>query len=85
MRIDVTQDDIDKGLRNNCTLCPVALAIRRAIPGSDPWVDDHDISFPSRRMAPIDTPSSSVMEFMHTFDLGDFVAPFSFALDIPGT
>ena len=33
MRIEVTQEDIDAGEADNCTECPVALAIRRACSG----------------------------------------------------
>ena len=32
MKFRVTQEDIQKGCRNNCIACPVALAIRRTYP-----------------------------------------------------
>lgn len=32
MRIEVIEEDIKKGVPKNTTLCPVALAIKRAIP-----------------------------------------------------
>ena len=28
--VEVTQEDIDKGERDHCTLCPIALALHRA-------------------------------------------------------
>lgn len=31
MTINVTQEDINKGVRNSCTKCPVALAVHRAL------------------------------------------------------
>jgi hypothetical protein len=31
LRVDVTEDDIISGVQNHCYLCPVAIAIRRAL------------------------------------------------------
>ena len=79
MKIDVTQEDIDRGVKGACTQCPVALALARAFP--DVYVDvattqllvgDEFIRAPS-----------VVSIFIEDFDDGEPVQPFSFDLDLP--
>jgi len=80
MKIEVTQEHINKGKRKNCYRCPVALAIESAIP--DSWVSvgwqtitvDKDQQYATQR-----TPTA-VTEFINKFDRRKKVEPFEFVL-----
>jgi hypothetical protein len=89
MTITVTQEDIDNGERWDCALCPVALALKRAI-GKPVSVNadggltvvDYDLasdlaSFTSYSPV-IASHQDSVTEFIRKFDEGDDVEPFTF-------
>jgi len=39
--VNVTQDDIDNGVRVCCHFCPIALAISRSFPGEEIYVTRH--------------------------------------------
>jgi hypothetical protein len=75
--IQVTQDDIDNGVRCSVKRCPVALACLRTIGKNysqiweEYWPDFHD---PSKNIP------SSVLIFVRAFDSGNIVQPFSFVL-----
>lgn len=75
MRIDVTQEDIDSGLRYNSIQCPIARAMYRA--GlTDVYVYRHRI-----RADDIEyRPDERVATFIFQFDGGLSVQPFSFIL-----
>ncbi len=78
MRIEVTQNDIDRG-RPRCNYgCPVALALRRTLGSQRAWkVTEQRIENPDggRIVAP-----SEVRQFVIFFDHGACVAPFAFEL-----
>lgn len=80
MKISVTQEDIDKGERNECRRCPVALALARA--GFSGWeVDAGTIFLPHSTAEPIRTPVE-VTRFVLDFDEGLPVFPFTFELPV---
>ncbi len=78
--VEVTAEDIAKGQPRRCSLCPVALALRRAtgkewIVGTwmRPWTATDAIETPAEALA-----------FIEAFDgLLEEVAPFSFTLAVP--
>lgn len=76
MKIQVTQEDIDKGIQLDCTDCPIAVAIRRitSLPGIE--VDDSHIEIDHKEYH---TPDE-VIEFICVFDAGLTVQPFEFDL-----
>ena len=80
MRIEVTQEDIDKGVKENCVKCPVALSLRRLFPGE--WEVDvgDDAIYAGGNWY---TPPDEAQEFIAKFDAGEPVAPFSFDVDLP--
>lgn len=85
MRIEVTQDDIDQGVRCDGNACAVAVAIGRAIgTGIDaPWyghisVCDDEIAIGSERFFV----PTEVRQFIGWFDKGHVVNPFAFDLPI---
>jgi hypothetical protein len=89
--VTVTQKDINIGTPLMCYLCPVALAISRAVGGrrvrvknpyrwgfSDgPFGDKRD-NEPDARALPL-----IARTFIEAFDLGKPVGPFSFELEVP--
>lgn len=85
MKISVTEECITCGLREDCTACPVALAIARVIlPGATvsvflDTIEFHRVEYPSVELP---TPPE-VHSFVATFDAGEPVVPFDFEIDIP--
>ena len=79
MLIEVTQEDIDHGIRNDCTECPVALAIKRA---SGNWFGVivlvlNGICVRGRTYR---TPRQ-VAQFIQAYDRGESVGPITFTLE----
>lgn len=84
MTIHVTQDDIDNGVACNTGLCPIAHAIRRAVPGSYWYVGSVEVfhrDLNGCRCDEMDLPVPAC-EFISAFDEGRPVNPFSFELEI---
>ncbi len=79
--IEVTQDDIDKGIRNSDTSCPIAKAVRRATGNKKPnaiSIVRHKI-----RVGDSEAPTTkTIKDFIEKFDsVGrKAVKPFSFVL-----
>lgn len=86
MRIDVTQEDIDKGQQSACYFCPIARAMNRASRDGTTWAvfpascraDSTDRVGERRLVLP-----PAAREFIRAFDAREPVSPFSFDLDIP--
>lgn len=70
MRIKVTQEHIDSGIRRSCESCPIALATGAS------HVSYFDIVLNSKMY---ETPVAA-RRFMGNFDLGRPVTPFEFEL-----
>jgi hypothetical protein len=81
-KIRVTQDDIDAGVRYNCTFCPVAIALMRA-GYDDPEVHSTGhFTFLDGSTSKLYLMADEVIQpFIEAFDDGDFVAPFSFTIE----
>jgi hypothetical protein len=78
--INVTQEHIDKGLRRQCSKCPVALAIKDVCK-PETYVNVSSVIYVGGKFskaAPLD-----VERFIGRFDGSFSVEPFSFDLDIP--
>lgn len=82
--IKVIQEDIDKGVAEDCERCPIAIAIERAMPGFSAdvaanWTVVQDQSIVHRYRTP-----AGARHFIRKFDtLGaTFVRPFEFELPI---
>lgn len=81
--IHITQEDIDKGERGSCVMCPLARALRRCLKPKSPR------SFPGVLVGaprpgyigtwggPFKMPEK-VAQFVRDFDAGKPVEPFSF-------
>src|SRR5690348_452339 len=82
-QIEVTQEDIDKGLKGNCSACPIALAVNRTIPGANSTVSDmfNHVYCPGVSRKNADTPDDAAW-FISDFDDGKPVEPFSFTLTL---
>lgn len=76
MKINVTQRDIEKGLREDPNSCPVARAIKRR-GFEDVSVKTQVIWIGCRKY----NPPEIVEDFIERFDKGDTVQPFKFELD----
>ena len=87
MKIEVTQDLIDKGVKGDCSACPVALAfllhpeVGRVAIG--PGTLDIDLNVPPFVWSTEELPSK-VDDWMADFDMGGQVEPFSFEIEVPG-
>jgi hypothetical protein len=80
-KIQLLQDDIDKGLPARSAFCPVARAIRRACPK----IKQVNVGCSRIRLGDgqyITTPPE-VCNFISAFDRHKPVEPFEFDLDIP--
>lgn len=77
MLINVTDECIKRGLRVDCGRCPVAIALQATFgPVVSVGWDLINVNG-----SVIDTPKV-VRDFIHRFDMGHEVAPFSFILDL---
>lgn len=79
MVIEVTQDDIDKGVKNNACQCPVARAIARGT--EEEWVVDSHSLVRMRDARVWHTPPAAYW-FINRYDQGESVEPFTFELPI---
>lgn len=80
--INVTQKHIDKGLRNNCQACPVALALREQTPYVNCMLDSSSIFWGDKDATYSKVPYN-VKTFIHNFDGIFGVEPFSFNIEMP--
>ena len=89
MIINVTQSDIDNGIRNSTCSCPIALAAKRAInDGALPSVCCSDIEFEYKTERDGDVVyrfksaylPTIARDFIRKFDNGGTVEPFSFEI-----
>jgi hypothetical protein len=77
VEIEVTQADIDHGVRDSCESCPIALALNRACPGRGPATVDTD-SFYFDWFSEVYMLTREAQKFIKKFDDGDPVGPISF-------
>lgn len=85
MRVEVTAADLASGQPKQCTRCPVALALRRQVPGARfVLVNDVTISvYADDREEPDVYPTPGVVaDFIVEFDLGLKRKPFAFTLPV---
>ncbi len=99
VEVQVTQKDISDGVRFKGKLCPITLALARALPNHRVYSSygDFDSTGAFYRMDYSDTElydtedelgkkislPEDVLSFMLCFDNGSFVFPFSFTLTLP--
>lgn len=78
IQISVTADDINAGIKNHCSKCPVALAVCRHLPMTEEvtsvsvWLGDDKA---------IDLPATA-RNFIRAFDAGERVEPIIFELEV---
>lgn len=87
MKIEVTQQDIDKGICRGPYLCPVARAVKRATRRQKVgvWADEEA---PLDKAFKVEIPKDNfyfkvptkVNNFVQNFDSGNIVKPFTFVL-----
>ncbi len=77
MRVNVTERDIQKGMRYDNTACPVALAIRRTLPDAMILTDAEGVNVNGKDYL---LPPAAV-RFALDFDLGNPVKPVVFNLE----
>lgn len=84
MRVQVTQEDIDKGVDCDSGRCPIARALLRQVPGVVSvcvTVDGVDYAKADGRFAAVELPREAV-RFITLFDDGRLVSPFEFDLNL---
>ena len=79
MKIKVTQEHIDNGLRSDCYYCPIALALKDAT-GFNWYVGSIYIGNESTVITLL---SNTTKDFIWRFDIAAMVIPFEFDIDIP--
>ena len=84
MRIVVTQDDIDTGIRFHATQCPIARAIIRMFKPLG-WfsIGPHRVFITQDTLDYTVLLPSEAASFMLSFDCGRAVQPFAFDIDLP--
>lgn len=87
MRVDVTQDDIDRGRPRVACACPIAKAVERCCGYEYVLVGHRDVRGyrpgDVRRIVIPATPlPSEAAAFVRDFDAGRSVSPFSFDLEV---
>jgi hypothetical protein len=81
--IQVTKDDIKRGVRKDCKCCPVALAIRRHLLLANVIVGKHYATlFTQEGLEKIANFSEETMNRIADFDRRGEMIPFSFELEI---
>lgn len=82
MKIKVTEKHIANGLRDDCTNCAVALAMKEALPKFNQiYVGTRGATGHSRGWIAFHKPlPEEVTEFIISFDRGESVEPFEFEL-----
>lgn len=81
-QVDVTQEDIDKGIKHDAACCPIALAFRRLYPFCMAGVynlffcDQDGIAIMKAPLEP------EAVEFIKDFDCGKPIQPFSFTFNL---
>lgn len=81
--VNVTQEDIETGIANDCLHCPIALAISRELPSSFPKVRNSNAGLLGRFSGWADLPVQA-QTFIELFDAGQSVAPITFDLTFDG-
>ena len=74
---DITQDDIDQGIRSNCIDCPIARSASREFPGYSVAVGSAIHLRTDGRYFMGELPAKA-SDFVYDFDHGLRVEPFSF-------
>ena len=79
MLFELTEKNIDEGIRGRCRNCPVALAIRDRFPCSQVEVYSWEVSIQGilYRLPP------ALCHAIRRFDTSGVIAPCAFELDIP--
>jgi hypothetical protein len=81
--VRVTQEDIDEGTKGDCTFCPIALAVDRALGGECcVAVTIFDVYITENAHAEVFPLPSEARQFIQRFDKGKPVSPFEFELDL---
>lgn len=81
--INVTQADIDAGVKQECFRCPIALAARRVFDHDVSVDDEYIIHYASTEVkADFYALPDEARQFVQHFDHGDPVTPFSFEVSL---
>jgi len=81
IELNITLEDIQQGTPSECSKCPIALALKRAVPGITALaVDTSFIYFQEDRKFFVWTPLEAG-DFINNFDRGNFVEPFHLTLE----
>lgn len=84
MRVKVTQEDIEKGIPEHCGKCPIARAIRRAMPDAiSVGVGSIGVEWFDKSGFRVAELPQQAQQFIYYFDFGEPVQPFEFDLEIP--
>lgn len=79
IQIDVTQEDIDTGIKEDAEACAIAKTLKRN-GYKHVTVGNDSITFYYKGIDWYATPPSIASEFISNFDEGELVKPFSFEL-----
>ena len=74
--VDVTQEDIENGVAEDCLSCPIAIALERAT--NKKWAVGSEEVCPNDFIGPVYRLPQSARRFINRFDSGGVVKPFRF-------
>jgi len=78
VKVIVTEQDIVNGIRHDCSSCPIALALKRVFPNSDPDVGYDSYIHRNGQSTLVLTVPPTAQDFILRFDDGEDVEPFEF-------
>jgi hypothetical protein len=80
IQVTVTRELIEGGEPRSCPTCPIALALAKTLPGAQNvyvFNDGAHVRMSGKKLLVIDFPAEAY-DFMHRFDSGQPVHPFTF-------
>lgn len=85
VRVRVTQEDIDAGVRDDCNRCPLALAVMRAVPQAKMAVVTYasvKLVMDATTLVTAKLPDRATLAIVE-FDSSGTMSPFEFDLPLP--
>lgn len=93
LQVEVTQQDIEHGVKQDCGRCPVALALRRALRKQETYIQEvivhgNDIVVIYKNKGYRTLTPQNITHFINWFDtygsLAIYAVPFTFELEFDG-
>lgn len=88
VRFEVTEDDIQQGVKDDPCFCPIALSVKRGLGLRGKKAESLEIAYntfsvegPDESRAHLGSLPQPAAEFLEQFDEGEWIDPFAFDMD----